>query len=536
MGLIQDVGGKLVQSFLSLDDLVLGQGLFSEGLSQFKLSGRSVASSVAVGSNLAARTVHAGIQVGAKTAKATAGALEGFVPGAGLARSMAERVDEEAAAAGEEASQLAAHAVELASGDLPRSPLTKETWLSKGAPRGYGWSDLAADTAIGTFGRLATMPLTLGIDSLAQMAGSRGGRMLIDTSLKSVGVMLEMTPGASSTQLDTSELRESLMAVTASSSDSAVRGIVALAEAAARLAFGDTRKLHQAVEEAIDQMRLLAAHGELGELLPAVPISVTLRARARRVVDHAPSQFLAALERDDDGAGPSPGQVLSAVLNDADNLRIFATEYPLVLTLMGTNTSLFLTAGMVDVNEIEGYVQADDSDKSRPWSAAQLEAYVGKAPQGTFFEPTVHAAQDAAFTYSSEVLGRRKALARAERLYGAAARERLENDVSLDAEILNAGSEARDDKIRQHIAAAADIEELNRQRDCCEAQLASLEAYTGSLYDFQPKRIGDRKEVLLDFLSLVNQDLALREANHSAHAERMAAKEGFDAWVATASA
>ena len=531
MGLIQDVGGRLVQSFLSLDDLVLGQGLFSEGLSQFKLSGRSVAGSMAVGSNVAARTVHAGIQVGAKTAKATASALEGLVPGAALARSLAERVDEEAAAAGEEASRLAAHAVELAGGDLPRSPLNQQAWLSKGMPRGYGWSDLAADTAVGTVGRLATMPLTLGIDSLMQMASTRGGRMLVDSSLKSVGMMLEMTPGTSSTQLDTGDLRESLMAVTASSGDSAVRNCVALAEASARLAFGDTRKLHATLDEAIDQMRLLAAHGELGDLLPAVPISGTLRARARRIVDHAPAKFLAAIDRGEDGAAPTPAAVLAAVLADADHLRVFATEYPLVMSLMGTNASLFLTAGMVDVNEIEAYVQADDDDRSRPWSATQLEAYVGKAPQGTFFEATVRAAQDAAFTYSSDVLGREKALARAERLYGRAVRERLADDISLDGDVLASAGEARDARIREHIAGADDAADLTRCRDRCQEQLESLDAFTDSLYDYQPKNIAERKEILRTFLSLVNQDLALRDAEDAARAERLAAKSGFDAWV-----
>ena len=100
MGLIQDVGGKLVQSFLSLDDLVLGQGLISEGLSQLGLSGRSVAGSALGSANVAVRSVHATIQVGAKTARATAAVFEGFVPGAGLARSMAERMDGEATAAG----------------------------------------------------------------------------------------------------------------------------------------------------------------------------------------------------------------------------------------------------------------------------------------------------------------------------------------------------------------------------------------------------------------------------------------------------
>lgn len=532
MGLIQDVGGKLVQSFLSLDDLVLGQGLVSEGLSQLGLSGRSVAGSMVVGSNVAARTVHAGIQAGAKTAKATAEIFEGLVPGAGVARSLAQRVDDEAAAAAEEASKLASHAVELTGGEAPRNPLTREEWLGKSVPRGYGWSELAADTAVGSIGRLATMPVTVGVEALMMLASTRPGRMVVDSALGSAGVLLDLLPGAGSTELDTSELRESLMAVTTSSGDSAVRNVVDLTEASARLAFGDTRKLREAMEDTVDQARLIASHGEMSELLPAIPIAATLQQRARNLVDHAPARFLKAIERGPNGGAPSPAAVLSAMLDDADNLRVFATEYPLVLTLMGTNASMALSAAMMDVNKIEGFVQDDDAgERTRPWSATQLEAYVGKAPEGAFFEATVRAAQDTAFAYSSEVLGRQKALARAERLYDEDVRERLADDVSLNLDILRAKrGEERDGKIRDHIAAVEDESDLTRQRDCCSAQLASLEAFTGSLYEYEPKNVADRKGILRTFLSLTNQDMALRGMARTG-AERMEALAGFNAWM-----
>ena len=533
MGLFQDVGGKLVQSFLSMDDLVLGQGLIAEGLSQIGLSGRSVVGSVAVTSNVAARTVHAGIQVGAKTAKATATALQGFVPGAKLARSLAERLDKESAAAGEEASKLAVHAVELTGGERPRNPLTREKWFAKSAPRGYSWNELAADTAVGTFGRLATLPLTFGLDSVMQLSATRGGRMIIDSSLKSVDVMLELLPRTHTTLLDTGELREALMAVTTSSGDTSARNVLDLAEAAARFALGDTRKLRAAIEDAIEQMRQLATHDELDDLLPAMPLSANVRNRARSIAEHAPIRFLESLDRGPEGEAPTPGQVLSAMLNDAGNLRVFATEYPVVLSLMGANASLFLSAGMVDVNEIEGYLQAErKAEKPRPWSVTQLEAYVGKAPRGTFHEATVRAAQDVAFTYSSQILGREQALARAERLYGKKVRERLENDVSLDSDILEATAGGEQDiKIRQRIAATTDLDQLARLRDRCEEQLESLRAFVESLYEYPPRQVTERRQVLSTFLSLAHQDLALRGTEDTTRTDRLDAKRGFDTWL-----
>ncbi len=533
MGLLQDIGGKLAQSFLSMEDLVLGQGLVSEGRSQLGLTGRSLAGGAAVSANLAARAVHAGIQAGAKTAGAAAAALEGFVPGAGLARSLAERVDHQARAAAQAASLLATQAVEMTGGEVPRSPLNNEKWISKGAPRGYSWGEIAADTAVDSFGRLAALPLRAGIDALVTAASSGTGRMAVDSALKGAGMMFDLLPGTRSTRLDTGELRESLMAVTTSSGDSAARNVLGLAEATVRLSLGDTRKLRQSLNEAIEAMRLLAEHQDLDDLLPAVPISAMLKERARNVVDHAPTKLLKALERGSGGEAPAPGSILSALLDDAENLMVFATDYPLALALMAANTTLLMTAGMADVNEVESYVE-DETEKSRPWSVSQIEAYVGSAPEGALFEATVRAAQDTAFAYSSEILEREKALERAQRLFGKAARERLEDDVSLDLEILRArDDDERDRKIRQHIAAAEEST-LRRQLDSCQEQLEALEAFTGSLFEYQPKNIAERKHALRAFLSLANQDLALRGTGESARTERLAAKAGFDQWLDSA--
>lgn len=526
MGLLQDVAGKVAQSFLTLDDLVLGQGLVAEGFSQVGLTGRTVAGSLVGTANVAARTVHAGVQVGAKTAKMTAGALEGLIPGAGLARSMAERLDVRAGEAAADAAQLAARAVEMTGGWMPRSPLNQERWMAKDAPRGYTWGEIAADTAVDSYGRLARLPFDAGVDAMMRMASTGAGRMAIDSAFKGVGMMLDMMPGTSSTQLDSGEIRESLMAVTSSSGDAAARNVLGLAEAAVRLAMGDTRKLRQSLSEAIQAMRLLADHQELDDLMPAMPISSMLRRRARNVVDHAPNKLLEALERGPEGQAPTPGAVLSAMLEDAGNLMVFATDYPMALSLMALNTSLSMAAGMVDASEVEAYVQAE-TEKSRPWSVTQIEAYLGKAPEGQLITAAANAAQDSAFLYSSEALGREKALARAERLFGRTARERLENDVSLDLGILQAKEgEERDRKIRQHIAATGD-DALMRQREDCQEQLESLSAFTGSLFEYRPKNVATRQRVLETFLSLSGQSLALRGTEDPARGEREQALEAL---------
>ncbi len=543
MGLIQDVGEKLAQGFLSMDDLVLGKGLISEGLSQLGLTGRTLAGTAVASANLAVRAVHGGVQAGAKTAAATAAALEDYVPGAGMARALARRLDEESAAGAEEASRLASHAVELTGGQPPRNPLTGEEWLTKSTPRGYSWSELAADTAVGSLGRLATLPLTLGLEAAAAMASSRAGRAAVDSALAGTGTMLEVLPGDDNdnTRLDTGEISEALMALTAGSGDSASRGAVALGEAAVRFSMGDSRMLRQAIEGAIEEMRRIAGHTEMSDLLPAVPISAALRQRARRVVEHAPEKLLQALERGPGGEAPATQTVLSAMLDDADNLRVFATEYPLALALMGTQAGIFLTAGMADAAEVESYLQDDgdgdgddddDATTARPSSATQLENILGQAPDGAYGGTAVGLAQDTAFLYASEVLGRDKALERTERLHGRDARERLEDDLSLDLDILRAEpGEERDALIRDHVAASGE-RALTRQRDSCQEQLAALEAFAGTLYGYRPKVFAERRDVLRTFLSLTHQHLALRGAEDG-RAATAKARESFGRWLET---
>ncbi len=530
MGLIRDVGGKLAQSLLSIDDFVLGGGLASETRSQLGLTGRSIAGAAAVSANVAVRAAHAGIQAGAKTAGAAAAALEGLVPGAGLARKLARCLDDRSADAAAAASRLSSHALELTTGEPPRNPLTGEQWLSRGTPRGYGWGELAADTAAGSFAQLAAMPLALALDAAAMAAASPAARAAVESSLAGASMMIDVLPGTETTDLDAGEIREVLLAVTASAGDPQAQSVLALGEAAVRFALGDTRKLRRAILQAAEEMRRIAGRRDDDDL--AGPIATTLKKRARRAACHVPEALLKALERGSGGEAPRPGAVLAAMLEDASNLLVFATEVPLVLALAGADAGNAVAAGLLDTGEIETWVRdhgTGDAEVSRPLSAAWLEARVG---DGTGAAASV--ARDTAFAYSSEVLGREEALARAERLFGRNARERLEDDVSLELEILRAdGGEARDGLIRDLVAATGG-RELSRRCDACQRQLATLVAFSATLYDVEPGIVIDRRQILETFISLSWQDLALRGVGARERAERAAARESFDRWLESA--
>ncbi len=540
MSLFKEVATKAAQSFLSLDDVVLGQGVLSSSLGQLGQAGRSLAGSVALSSNVAARAVCVGVQVGAKTARVTAGALQGWVPGAGLASRLAQQLDQQAARVGAEAAQLATHGVELAApepadgeGSSPRNPLTGEQWLAKGLPSGYGWRQLAADTAVDSWGRLALLPAAFGLDALRVAAASRPGRLASETTSKVAHRALDTLPGQAASQLDTEDLRQSLLALAGASGGASLRQVLAFGEAGWRLLFGDTRRLRRVINEGLDEMALLAGHGELEDLLPLLPLSRTLRESAQQVVDNPPRLFLAAL------AGADPGALLTALVDDAKPLRIFAIYYPQALSLLSAHAGLAVSAGLGDVSEIEAYVRGD-SDR-RPASAAQLEAHVGKAlvgealgrqssTRGAFPRSAVRLAQEVVFLYASQVLGRQRALERSERLHGVEVRQRLAADPSLRDEISAADAGVAGERaIRAHIASSSSGR-LNQERRNAERQLASLEAFSDLLLKFPPSLVERRLKALRTFLSLAHQRLALADQVKPGAARR-AAFAGFSAWV-----
>jgi len=551
MSILSDVGGRLVQSFLSLDDLVFGQSLLRDGTAQFVGASRSAVGAVAITSNVAARAVQLGVQTGAKTAKWTTAPLEGWVPGADVAHDFASRVDARAGAAGEEASLLAIYGLELAGGpaSAARDPLTEEPWLNKQIPHGYGWADLAADTAVGPLGRIAALPLTLGLDAFEATAETRAGRLSAEGALQLFHALLSALPGEDSEKVDLEALRENFLSVASSSGASALRDVARIAEALLRLGLGDVRRLREVMIEALDDMEQLADHEVMGELLPGLPAGAYLRRRARSIVENAPRKFIAALEVGPDGEAPSAATVFSALLDDADNLRVFLIEYPQALALLAASMGAIAGAGTLDADDVEDYLRGkgsktreeDGKSKKRPWSAKELESYAGKAEvvagadpeSGPFPRSAIWLARDVVFDYSLEVLGREKALARIGRLYGETTRERIEADPSLEVEIMDAERGQKRLETLYVVVAESETAELTRRRDLAAEQLANLRTFDRMRLNFRPETIAERIEVLSAFLSLTGQELALRTQAGST-AERLESLADFEAWAGTA--
>ncbi|MEM7354575.1 MAG: hypothetical protein AAF657_27450 [Acidobacteriota bacterium] len=534
MSLLSDLaslGGKVVSEVLTIDDLVAGQGVLGQGVSNLTQVGRWGAGSVLVSSNLAARTFQLGVQTGAKTAGFAAAAAEGVVPGAGAARQLAEKVGAQATAAAEEASQLMTHGIELSSGRSPVSPLNQEIWMSKQVPRGYSWIELAADTVVGPYGKIAALPLALSRDTAQAAAATRPGRMAVDATMQALNSLFDL--GSASGQIDRAEVRDALLAVTGRTGTAVVRDLLAIAEAAVRFTLGDTRRIERGMREGLEELRLLAEHSEIGDLLPVLPISATLRARARKVVENPPANFLAAIAE----RPPQVGEVLTALVQDAAPLRHFAVNFPQVITLLGAHNSLVLAAGLVDVGEIEPFVRGG-AEEGAPWSALQFEDFVGQAvydsadPQlGYYPETAVHLARDVSFLYSSDVLGREKAIARAERLYGNEAAARLAGDVSLELDILRAdGDKARERRIGDRIESLGSAE-LIEKRDRGQEQLASLEAFVEAPFQYVPRQVSVRIDSLRYFLSRTHQELALSAAAKGQAGARRDARQALAEWA-----
>lgn len=296
-------------------------------LSPFLAMGRYAAGSLVASANVATRVVSRGVRTGARTAGAVAAAASGVVPGAELARRLAATVDREAAAAEQQASRRAADSVR---------------WLDGGRA---SWTEIAADTAAGPLSDLAALSAAVGVESFRTAAATRPGRAALDAVLRNVN-------GAAARR-DADGQREALVVLVSDSGTAAIRGGFSLAEMAVRLAFSDTRRLGRALADGLEQMRLLAASGEMHELLPVPVVSEALQERARQVADRAPRRFLSAL------GDPSPrfAEILAAMLDDADELRVFVFAYPQVATLVVTRVGRLLAAGSLGFSDVEAFFE-----------------------------------------------------------------------------------------------------------------------------------------------------------------------------------
>lgn len=303
--------------------------------------------------NFAARAAHLGLRSGAQAIGAVAGRAESLMPGAGLARRLAETVDREAAAAASAAQGRVRDSVDLMS---PSSGATK----GEADSHRSRWSELAADTAMAPLDSLMGSSVAVGVESLRGLAATRPGRMALDAGLERLGTDSEV--GAF--RFETGEQRESFIAVTTDSGAAAVRTTYALAEATARLAFSDTEPMRRAIEDGLQEMRHLVASADLQDLLPTPMISSSLQERAQQILDRAPQRFIEALGEDSAEGRPRLGAIARATVEDADNLRVFITVYPQVLTLIGSDVGKLLFAGSITFTEMEAFFEGRRYDAS----------------------------------------------------------------------------------------------------------------------------------------------------------------------------
>ncbi len=343
--------------------------------------GRLAAGSAMASANLATQVLHMGVRGGARAADSIAGSVGKVVPGARLVQKLAQTLDDEAGRGEEAASERVSRCLDWMKTEYPKfqnqaatngsitndpetnGPTANGRLTNVGASStsdgnlsshdALSFTELAADTAFGPLEALFGTSVTLGGESIRETLTSRVGQLALDAGLERLQSPIE----ASSGLVERSALRESFVAVASDSGAGALRETLALAEAAARLAFSDTRKMRRTVGEGLEEMRRLVASAEMQDLLPTPVVSESVRTRARWIVERAPSRFLEALGTGADGQAPGWSAILRATVEDADNLRIFAVVYPQVVVLIGTDVGKLLLAGAISFAEMEAFME-----------------------------------------------------------------------------------------------------------------------------------------------------------------------------------
>jgi hypothetical protein len=517
MSIIDDAS-KLAQSFLTLDDLVLGQSLVGGGLDQLRRLGTS-ASGPSVALNVTARAIFLGAQVSSRTAEKAADTVSDVIPMAAETKAIASKLGEKAKALGQRCSTLAGHGIELAGGRKAENPFTKHRWLEKLAPYGYTVGELAADTTFGTLQSLAMMPLSVGMDLVRSASGGKMGASLhkaIDGSFNGVS--------DASSDADGKNLREGLVALALESGMPVVQSTLGLIEAVARLALSDPRALRRALSEGLQQARLIADK-KLGEGRPGMVINSKLRQRAKLVADNPPKAFIAALEDGANGQAPKLSDILSSMVKDRREVVTFFTVYPQVLGLLSSDFSVLLANSLSDTK-----INKEDLETS---AAFTLLDQVGGAVMEDHSTPlfpqaTVSLAQDLSYTACRDLLGIDAALERAERLFGKDVAERLACDVSLDPDIMkDEGVREREKRLRDAIK-STDAQALSLQIDLCAQRLAQLESTKAHGALMMTSLLSGRIEVLRAFNSLASTELGLRGEKRSVDPQALV---GFLAWA-----
>ncbi len=321
--------------------------------------GRLAVGSAVASASLATRGIHLGVRAGARVASSAAAKVEGTVPGAGMARRLAATVDEQTTAAAEASRRLAAEGMERMNGvgavGDPEVP-------AAGMNGNRSWTELAADTAIGPLGHVAGLTVALGADVLREAAGTRPSKRVLEAGIE----RLRTRTGAGDGHFETGEQRDSLVAVATDSGAAAMRETFGLAEAMARMAFSDTRRMRRILEHGLEEMRHLASSAQMQDLLPTPILGEPVLERARLIVDRQPRRLLRALE-DSNGSSADFATIAEAALADVENLRVFFVLYPQVMALAGTDVVKLLLAGSLSFTELEAFLEGRRSGPdSRP--------------------------------------------------------------------------------------------------------------------------------------------------------------------------
>ena len=507
---ISDKARKVAQSFVSLDDLVLGQSLIGGGLSQMGRVGLS-ASGPSVAINVASRFICLGAQVATR-------ALE--IPLPGEAGTLAGKMGNQAKALGERCSNLAVHGIELAGGRKPQNPITKQEWLNKQVTQGYTPGELAADTVLGTLQSLTMMPISMGMDALSLSNSRRAAH----TVRKAVDATLDNIP-IGTKQADGVGLREGLAALALESGFPLAQTVVALSDAAARLAFSDTRALHDELSRGLARARLLAEEHQ-------PPVGSKLRECAMKVVAHPPNEFMAALQNGSNGKAPSLLAILSAMIKDWRALSVFSTMYPQMMGLLGTDLMTVLVGGPAGKRASTMAEKGVLHKTSATFTV--LDSLVGSAvtkddETPLFSRATVFLAQDLSYLTHRDRLGPEAALDRSERLFGETVRERIAADISLDANIMANEARPLATRIREHIRNISDGNSLSRQIDLCAERLALLKCSEASARLTMTDSLTERIDILRLFTSRAACDLAMRGT--PSDGVNPEAKNAFLAWA-----
>lgn len=282
------------------------------GLVSLRKLGRFAAGSLVASANVSQQVFHTGLGVGARMLRKTAEAAGGAVPGANRFVGVANRAVEQASAHAARAERRRDEAMAFA-----RQDDSDQTW-----------AELATETAVA--------PLAAAVWTLLAGGTFRRARGEADGFRKV-------------------ERGEAFLAVAREAGSTTLRQTFDLAEAAARLVGGDPEPLRLSIDKGLAQMRLLAAAGELGDLVPTSSFDEPLQRRARLVVERSPQRFLDALAGN--GRRPRPAAVFQAAVLDADELRVFLVVYPQTLSLIAAKVGRLLVAGELELRQVEAFLR-----------------------------------------------------------------------------------------------------------------------------------------------------------------------------------